>query len=273
MRGFAQPCSSTALAAFTAASDRQEEHPVPSKPRFVALTQRIRQLYPHVPDPARLISDGRVRVNGIVISNPLARISRGAAVVIAGPPRPPRGARKLEAALGAFAVPVAGRVAVDIGAATGGFTLALLAAGARRVYAVDAGHGQLLGSLRADERVVNLERTNLGVLTTELVPDVVDIVTADLSYLSLAAAAPQLEAVAIAATADLIALVKPMYELGLAAPPADPGQRVKAVELAAAAFEATDWHAPRWIESPVTGRRGAIEYLLHLRRRSSRDRE
>jgi TlyA family rRNA methyltransferase/putative hemolysin len=218
VRGFAQPCSSTALAAFTAASDRQEEHPVPGKPRFVALTQRIRQLYPHVPDPARLISDGRVRVNGVVISNPLARISRGAAVVIAGPPQPPRGTRKLEAALGAFAVPVAGRVAVDIGAATGGFTLALLAAGARRVYAVDAGHGQLLGSLRADERVVNLERTNLGVLTTDLVPDVVDIVAADLSYLSLAAAAPQIEAVAIAPTADLIALVKPMYELGLAIP-------------------------------------------------------
>jgi 23S rRNA (cytidine1920-2'-O)/16S rRNA (cytidine1409-2'-O)-methyltransferase len=272
MRGFAQPCSSTALAAFTAASDRQEEHPVPGKPRFVALTQRIRQLYPQSGDPARLISDGRVRVNGAVISNPLARISRGAAVVIAGPPQPPRGARKLEAALGAFSVPVAGRVAVDIGAATGGFTLGLLAAGARRVYAVDAGHGQLLGSLRADERVVNLERTNLGVLTTELVPDVVDVVVADLSYLSLAAAAPQLEAIDIAASADLIALVKPMFELGLAAPPDDRGQQVKAVELAAAAFEETGWHAPRWIQSPVTGRRGAIEYLLHLRR-SGRDRE
>lgn len=246
---------------------------MPGKPRFAALTQRVRQLYPHVPDPARLISDGRVRVNGVVVSNPLARISRGAAVVITGPPQPPRGARKLEAALGAFAVPVAGRVAVDIGAATGGFTLALLAAGARRVYAVDAGHGQLLGSLRADERVVNLERTNLGVLTTELIPDVVDIVAADLSYLSLAAAAPQIEAVAIAPSADLIALVKPMYELGLSAPPADPDQRVKAVELAAAAFEATGWRAPRWIESPLTGRRGAIEYLLHLRRRSSHDRE
>jgi 23S rRNA (cytidine1920-2'-O)/16S rRNA (cytidine1409-2'-O)-methyltransferase len=254
------------LAASTAASDRQEEHPVPSKPRFVALIQRVRQLCPQVPDPARLISDGRVRVNGIVVSSPRARIPRGAAVAIAGPAQPPRGTRKLRAAMDAFAVPVAGKVAIDIGAATGGFTLALVAAGARRVYAVDAGHGQLLGSLRADERVVNLERTNLGVLTAKLVPDVVDIVTIDLSYLSLAAAAPQIEAVAIAATAGLIALVKPMYELGLAAPPADPDQRAKAVELAAAAFEGTGWRSPRWIESPVTGRRGAIEYLLHLDR-------
>jgi 23S rRNA (cytidine1920-2'-O)/16S rRNA (cytidine1409-2'-O)-methyltransferase len=266
MRRSAEPCSSTALAAFTAASDRQEEHAVPSKPRFVALTQRVHQLYPQIPDPARPISDGRVRVNGAVVSNPRSRIRRGAAVTIAGPPQPPRGARKLQAAMDAFAVPAAGRVAIDIGAATGGFTLALLAAGARRVYAVDAGHGQLLGSLRADRRVVNLERTNLGVLTTTLIPDVVDIVAVDLSYLSLAVAAPQIEAVAIAATADLIALVKPMYELGLAAPPADQDQRAKAIELAAAGFEATGWRAARWIESPVTGRRGAIEYLLHLRR-------
>jgi 23S rRNA (cytidine1920-2'-O)/16S rRNA (cytidine1409-2'-O)-methyltransferase len=239
---------------------------VPSKPRFVALTQRVHQIYPHVPDPARLISSGRVRVDGVVASNPRARIPRGAAVAMAGQPQLPRGTRKLQAALSCFAVPAAGRVALDLGAATGGFTLALLAAGARRVYAVDAGHGQLLGSLRADDRVVNLERTNLGALTRALVPEAVEIVTIDLSYLSLARAAPQLETVAIEDTADLVALVKPMFELGLARPPGDPDQRAKAVELAAAAFEDVGWHAPRSIESPVPGRRGAIEYLLHLRR-------
>ena len=266
MRLFAQPWSSMALAAFTAASDRQEEPTVPSKHRFVALAQRVRQLYPHVPDPASLISNGQARVNGVVVSNPRAQIPRGAAVVISGQPEPPRGFRKLQAAMDAFAVPVAGRVALDIGAATGGFTLALLAAGARRVYAVDAGHGQLLGSLRADNRVVNLERTNLGALTRALVPEAVEVVTIDLSYLSLARAAPQLEAVEIAAAADLVALVKPMFELGLARPPADANQRAKAVELAASAFEDTGWRAPRSIESPVPGRRGAIEYLLHLRR-------
>lgn len=239
---------------------------MPHQPRFIALAQRVRQLCPQLGDPARAISAGLVRVNGIVVSNPRARIPRGAAITVGPPPAPLRGTRKLAAALDAFAVPVAGRVAVDLGASTGGFTHALLAAGARRVYAVDAGHGQLLGSLRADERVVNLERTNLGVLTRVLVPDVVEVVVIDLSYLSLARAAPQVEAIAMAGTADLVALVKPMYELGLARPPADPGQRAKAVELAAAAFEGTGWHAPRWIESPVTGRRGAIEYLIHLRR-------
>jgi len=246
---------------------------VPSKPRFVALTQRVRQLYPHVPDPASLISAGQVRVNGAVVSNPRAQIPRGAAIVIAGGPQPPRGARKLQAALDAFAVPVAGRVTIDIGAATGGFTLALLAAGARRVYAVDAGHGQLLGSLRADDRVAHLERTNLGALTRALVPEPVEVVTIDLSYLSLARAAPQLEVLAIAGAADVVALVKPMFELGLARPPAEPEQRAKAVELAAAAFEDAGWRAPRSIESPVTGRHGAIEYLLHLRRVLSTSRQ
>jgi 23S rRNA (cytidine1920-2'-O)/16S rRNA (cytidine1409-2'-O)-methyltransferase len=239
---------------------------MPHKPRFVALTQRVRQLYPHLGDPARAISDQLVRVDGVIVTNPRSRISRAAAVTVAPPPAPPRGTRKLTVGLDAFAVPVAGRVALDVGASTGGFTHALLAAGARRVYAVDAGYGQLLGSLRLDDRVVNLERTNLGVLSAALVPDVIELVTIDLSYLSLAQAAPQLEAVAIAATADLIALVKPMYELGLGRPPAEPDRQAKAVELATAAFEEAGWHTPRSIRSPLTGRRGAVEYLLHLHR-------
>lgn len=239
---------------------------MPNKPRFVALAQRVRQLQPHLGDPARAISDGLIRVDGVVVSNPRARVPRGAAVTTAPPAAPPRGARKLAAALSRFAVPVAGRVALDVGAAAGGFTHALLAAGARRVYAVDAGHGQLLGSLRSDGRVVNLERTNLGVLSAALVPDVIEIITIDLSYLSLARAAPQLEAVAITANAELIALVKPMYELGLAHPPGEPELQAKAVALAAAAFEQAGWHAPRSIRSPLTGRRGAVEYLLHVHR-------
>jgi 23S rRNA (cytidine1920-2'-O)/16S rRNA (cytidine1409-2'-O)-methyltransferase len=239
---------------------------VPSKPRFVALCERVRHLYPHIPEPARLIGDGQVRVNGVVVSNPRAHISRGATVAIAGRPQPPRGTRKLQTALNSFAVPVAGRAAMDIGAATGGFTVALLAAGARRVYAVDAGHGQLLGSLRAHDRVVNLERTNLGALTGALVPEAIEVVTIDLSYLSLARAAPQLEAVAFAEAADLVALVKPMFELGLARPPADPDQRAKAVEVATAAFEDAGWRDPDAIECPFPGRRGAVEHLLHLRR-------
>jgi 23S rRNA (cytidine1920-2'-O)/16S rRNA (cytidine1409-2'-O)-methyltransferase len=158
-------------------------------------------------------------------------------------------------------------VAVDVGASTGGFTLALLGAGARRVYAVDAGHGQLLGRLRNHPKVVNLERTNLGNLERLHVPEEVDIITVDLSYLALADAAPQLEVLDIAPDADLVVLVKPMYELGLPAPPVDAASTLKAVELAVTAFDRYGWQLRRTVLSPISGSHGAIEHLAHFRRR------
>ena len=173
---------------------------------------------------------------------------------------------KVEAALAAFDVRVADRVALDVGAAAGGFTLVLLRAGARRVYAVDAGHGQLLGSLRQDGRVVNLEATNLGDLERTLVPEPVDLVTLDLSYLPLRAAVPQLERVAISAQADAIALVKPQFELGLAQLPTGRNELCKATRRARDAFDDAGWRVRALIRSPVTGARGAIEFLLHATR-------
>ena len=168
-------------------------------------------------------------------------------------------------ALRAMAVPVTGRIALDVGAAAGGFTRVLLEAGAARVYAVDAGHGQLLGSLRQDPRVVALERTNLGALGPHVVPDVVEVVTMDLSYLPVARAAPQLEAVRLSPTADLVALVKPQHELGLGAPPGDQGV-ARAVEHAAAGLAACGWDVVASTRSPVLGSRGAVEWLVHARR-------
>lgn len=170
------------------------------------------------------------------------------------------------AALEAFDVAIAGRIAADIGASTGGFTLALLAAGARKVYAVDTGHGQLLGSLRLDPRVINLEGVNLGQLSRKLVPDAVGVIAVDLSYLALAVAAPQLEVLSIAGDAELLALVKPMYELGLATPPDSPADQAKAVELAVGGFERCGWVLQGAMPSPIRGGRGAVEHLVHLRR-------
>lgn len=184
------------------------------------------------------------------------------------PPQPLAGEAKLRAALAAFAPPlvVAGRVAADIGAAAGGFTRVLLEAGARRVYAIDAGHGQLLGSLRQDPRVVNLEATNLGALAG-VVPEPIELVTIDVSYISLASALPQLEAgLAFAADAWLVALVKPMFELGLDAPPPDE-LLVVALARAVNAIDALPWIVTGAIASPVTGHRGAKELLVCARRR------
>ena len=108
---------------------------------------------------------------------------------------------------------MAGRVALDLGTSAGGFATALLGRGVRRVYAVDAGIGQLVGRLRSDPRIVNLEGHNLGVLDTTIVPEFIDLVTVDLSYLALAQAIPQLERVRLRPTTHLVALVKPTFEL------------------------------------------------------------
>jgi 23S rRNA (cytidine1920-2'-O)/16S rRNA (cytidine1409-2'-O)-methyltransferase len=173
------------------------------------------------------------------------------------------GREKLSFALEHFGVDATGRVAFDCGASTGGFTRALLDAGAARVYAVDAGFGQLLGSLRQDPRVVNLERTNIA---DARVPEAVDVVSLDLSYLSLADAMPQL-AIDLAAGADLLALVKPMFELHRGELPVDQLAALEeSLELVRAAATRAGWSVVEGCRSPVLGRIGAVEGFLHARR-------
>lgn len=172
----------------------------------------------------------------------------------------------MRAALANFDVRVTGRICLDVGAAAGGFTRVLLEAGAERVYAVDAGFGQLLGSLRQDPRVVNLEATNIAALDSRLIPDTIDLVTVDVSYLSLAAAVAQLDRVSIAEDADLIGLVKPMFELRLATAPTDPATVDAASERASAGIVAAGWAVLGVMPSPVVGGRGAVEALVHAQR-------
>jgi 23S rRNA (cytidine1920-2'-O)/16S rRNA (cytidine1409-2'-O)-methyltransferase len=207
---------------------------------------------------------GNVLVDGFPVRNPDSLVGKSASVVLRAP-QVLAGEAKLRAALAALAPAVVERIAIDVGAAAGGFTRVLLEAGARRVYAVDAGHGQLLGSLRQDPRVVNLEATNLGALSRELVPDAIELVTIDVSYISLAAAVPQLEVLAFAGDAELIALVKPMFELGLDAPPPD-DRLPDALALATIGIERAPWRVVGSIASPVTGHRGAKELLVHALR-------
>jgi len=179
---------------------------------------------------------------------------------------PLRGEAKLRAALAGFGIDVDGRVCLDLGAAAGGFTRVLLEGGAVRVYAVDAGFGQLLGSLRQDPRVRNLEATNVSKLDTRLVPDAIQVVTIDVSYLALAAAVAQLGGIAIAGDADLVGLVKPMFELRLPTAPSDMHLVTEAVERAAVGIEGAGWQVVASMPSPVLGGRGAVEALLHARR-------
>jgi 23S rRNA (cytidine1920-2'-O)/16S rRNA (cytidine1409-2'-O)-methyltransferase len=229
---------------------------------FVTLLSLVQKRFPEVDDPGRVIDRGEVLVDGSVVSNPRALV-RAEAAVRWRPDKLLRGTHKLRYALNAFEVDTAGGVALDVGAAAGGFTQALLEAGVARLYAVDAGVGQLRGWLRADSRVVNLERTNLADLDPVLIDEPLDVVALDLSYLSIADALPQLVRVPIRPGAHLLALVKPTFELHAGRLAASAGDVEEAVGLVRTALRVHRWCFTGTVNSPLTGARGAIEVFVH----------
>jgi 23S rRNA (cytidine1920-2'-O)/16S rRNA (cytidine1409-2'-O)-methyltransferase len=241
---------------------------MPAKRRapFVSLGELLRRRYPSTADPAGLIRDGRVLVDGAPSFNPDARVRADASVRLVAD-RPLRGTRKLAHALETTGLAVRGLAVVDLGAAAGGFTRALLDAGARVVYAVDAGVGQLRGSLRADPRVVNLERTNLGALERDDIAEPIDLVTADLSYLSLSAAIPQFDRIPMNERAQALVLVKPTFELRSGELAASDDSVARAIERVSEAFVQSGWAVVGTFGSAVPGSRGALEAFVHAVRR------
>lgn len=182
-----------------------------------------------------------------------------------------RGGVKLAAGLDAFAIDPAGLVALDIGASTGGFTDVLLQRGARRVYAVDVGYGQLDARLRGDPRVVVLERTNARELTARQVPEPVDLVVCDASFIPLRLVLPA--ALALAGPgARLVALIKPQFEVGKGrvgkgGVVRDPALHAEVCGQVRAWLEAMGWSVLGIVESPITGPAGNREFLIGARRR------
>ena len=183
-----------------------------------------------------------------------------------------RGAHKLIAGLDAFAIDPTGLVCLDVGASTGGFTDVLLRRGAVRVYAVDVGYGQLDAKLRADPRVVVLERTNARHLTVEQVPDPIDLVVCDASFISLRTVLPAPLALA-KPEAALVALIKPQFEVGKGR--VGKGGVVRDPDLHDEVCRTiADWLAslPGWsvsgiVPSPLLGPAGNREFLIGARRR------
>jgi 23S rRNA (cytidine1920-2'-O)/16S rRNA (cytidine1409-2'-O)-methyltransferase len=232
--------------------------------RFVHLVDRLE--VGSVQEAVAVIVAGRVTVNGVVVTNPAALVASDAVVALVAE-RVLRGTVKLRRALVRFGATVSGRVCLDVGAAAGGFTAALLEAGARKVYAVDVGYGQLAGWLRQDIRVVNLERTNLADLGPGLVPEAVEVICLDLSYLALADAIPQLVSLDLSEAAQLIALVKPTFELHAASMIVDDGVIDKAIAVAVAAAERCGWAVD---DTTVLGRGGgdAPEVFIYGTRQS-----
>jgi 23S rRNA (cytidine1920-2'-O)/16S rRNA (cytidine1409-2'-O)-methyltransferase len=180
-----------------------------------------------------------------------------------------RGGLKLAAALDAFGVDVRDRVALDVGASTGGFTDCLLQRGARKVYAVDVGYGQLAWSLRQDGRVVVIERANIRTLDPAAVPEPCGLIVIDVSFISLEIVIPAALRFA-APAATLVALVKPQFEVGpervgKGGIVRDAAARAGALDKVRAACVAMGLGELASIDSPILGAKGNHEYLLRAR--------
>ena len=226
---------------------------------------------------AELVAAGQVRVPGRTSVKAATQITSGDPIVVeepAGETYVSRGGHKLAGALGVFeadGLAVAGRRALDAGASTGGFTDVLLRRGVREVVCVDVGYGQLAWSLQTDDRVRVVDRTNVRDLTPATVGEPVDLVVADLSFISLRLVLPALVSVA-AADADVVPMVKPQFEVGREALGAggvvrEPERRVAAVAaVAATAYEEHGLGVAGVTASRLPGPAGNVEYFLWLRR-------
>ncbi len=218
----------------------------------------------------QLIEDHRVLVNGAVAEKPARQVAAADQIHVEGPPARfvGRGALKLDHALDEFEIDVTGLRALDAGASTGGFTDCLLQRGAREVIAVDVGHGQLHERLRADERVVNLERTNVRHLDLAMVGEPVDLVVGDLSFISLTAVIGPLVSVCQPGAA-MVLLVKPQFEAGRAEVSkgrgviTDPEVWSRVRDEVTAALVDARCEVRGWTESPITGAEGNREFLVH----------
>ncbi|MGQ9887733.1 MAG: TlyA family RNA methyltransferase [Aggregatilineales bacterium] len=222
----------------------------------------------HSREKARaLIMAGEVTVNGIVVDKPGVRVSVSDCLHVKERPRfVSRGGEKLNAALNAFAISVAGRLCADVGASTGGFTDCLLQRGARRVYAIDVGYGQLDYRLRKDERVVVMERTNARYV--ESLPERVGLVVVDASFISLQVLLPVIRGWLYSA-ADVVTLIKPQFEAGRGQVGKGGVVRDSAVHrrvlLTTLSFAVELGYSARGlIVSPLRGPAGNVEFLAWL---------
>lgn len=218
-----------------------------------------------------LIMAGEVFVNGQRVDKAGTPVRDADTIEVRGSlPYVSRGGLKLEAALDAFGYDCADKVVIDVGASTGGFTDCVLQRGARHVYAVDVGYGQLAWKLREDPRVTVLERTNIRHLAPDALPEPCDLAVIDCSFISLGLVLPNTLNF-LRPQADVIALVKPQFEagkegIGKGGVVRDEATREAAIEAAIAAGTELGLERVAGIDCPVHGPAGNVEYLVWLRR-------
>ncbi len=232
-----------------------------------------RNLCPSRQQAQRMIRAGKVRVNQQMIDKPATAVDSEAILgVQAKPPYVSRGGEKLKKALDVFKIPIEGRICLDGGISTGGFTDCLLQAGAKRVYGVDVGYGQVAWSLRQDERVILKERTNFRYLTPKDLYGAelsANLGVMDLSFISLTKVLESLWHLLIAPK-EVILLIKPQFEVGkeqvgkkgVVRNPKDHAQAIFRVLESSYGW---GWHYQGLVYSPIKGPAGNVEYLLWLK--------
>ena len=219
----------------------------------------------------RMIEAGRVKVDDHIITRPGHPIDPEAKIeILAFEKYVGRGGEKLEAALEQFRIDPKGHVCLDIGASTGGFTDCLLQHKAAKVFAIDVGHDQLHPNLRRDPRVVVREGLNARYLEPQDIGEPIDLAVIDVSFISLRLILPPLAGI-LAAAGEIIALVKPQFEVGKEKLPADGVVKNAAdrdavlEELRAFVDAQTPWRVVEQMTSPIQGASGNVEFLLHVK--------
>lgn len=220
-----------------------------------------------------LIMAGTVSVNGKSVLKAGTLIPTDADIVLreCDIPFVSRGGLKLDAALEAFCISPYGMAVLDVGCSTGGFTDCVLKKGARRVYAIDVGYGQFDWTLRQDKRIVLFEKTNIRHCDTTMIPEEIDLIVIDVSFISLLKVLP----VCLKFLGDdgsIVALVKPQFEVGKELVEKggiikDPEKRRAALTAVCSGSERIGLKTVATFESPIRGQKGNVEYFIHLRRR------
>lgn len=227
-------------------------------------------LFPSREKAKSSIMAGLIKVDGKVVDKAGSEVPVDSVIEVAGPAIPyvSRGGLKLEKAIKQFNLKIEGKIMVDIGASTGGFTDCALQNGAMRVYAIDVGYGQLDWKLRQDSRVVNLERTNFRYFDKSLLHESPDLITIDVSFISLEKILPGAAQI-LKPDGQIIALIKPQFEagrenVGKKGVVRDPQVHVSVIEKVIGYALANGFIVQGLTYSPIKGPEGNIEYLLYL---------
>ncbi len=219
-----------------------------------------------------LIMEGRVFVEGVPVLKAGTMVNSDANIEIKGVDIPyvSRGGLKLEAAIKHFDIHLKDKIAMDVGSSTGGFTDCLLQHGVAKVYCIDVGYGQLAWKLRQDPRIVLFERTNIRHLQRDKIHDIIDIITVDVSFISLLKVIPKVMEF-LKKEGEIIALIKPQFEVGKGEVDKggiirDEKKRLKTVEYVKEKLETAGLQTIEIIQSPITGQKGNVEYLIYCKK-------